>query len=162
MNRDETIEKHYRANYDKLVKRVINRVPNRSEAIAEECVQEAYYLAFKYFHTYNPNIKDFNSWFNTILNNATRLCKLKERVGAYAIDIEGMKDDLVVPEIDKDQVAIVLKGINESKERDREILTLFFVHGLKPQDVAEYTGKGRSNVRQIIFQFRRRLQSALS
>jgi RNA polymerase sigma factor (sigma-70 family) len=162
LNREQIIEKHYRNNRDKLVKRVLNRVPNRSEALAEECVQEAYFKAYKYFGTFNPAIKEFNSWFNTILNNTVRFCKLQERIGSYAVDIDNMADNLKIEDQDRELLALIYKAIDGESERSKEILTLFYISGFKSREVAEYTGKGHSNVRQIILQFRRKLYSEIS
>ena len=72
--RNSLITKHYIENYKRLVKRSMWRVPNKSLALAEECVQEAYARALKYYSTFNPKQDLFNNWFEGILRNAINDC----------------------------------------------------------------------------------------
>lgn len=158
MDRNTTIEAHYRKNYRQLVKRVLNRVPNHSHALAEEVVQEAYVRAMQYWRSYNPARGDFDRWFNLILRNAVADCINSESGGPLSLDDDDrdikpfvMFEDHSIPK------AVALKvqdGINAQRPEIADILNMFFNLGMRTVDIEKCSELSHTNIRQIIRRFR--------
>lgn len=153
MNKNDLITNHYVQNYSRLVKRTTWKVPNHSKAIAEECVQEAYTHALKYFATYNHTKGNFDQWFETLLRNVLNKCREIEK--DRGVSREYTEDDgveLVPYRREKLVAVVILKDLKNNTHR--EVLSLFLLYGFKTKDIAEYTGLSHTNVRQIISRFR--------
>lgn len=148
------IEQHYVDNYERLVKRSTYRVPHRSKALAEECVQEAYVRAIKYFPTFDEKRDSFEKWFEGILRNAINDCRAIEKdrgVTHELIDEDGV--DLTPTKREKYTAIGLIKSIKDSKYK--LVLSLFLLYGFQSAQISEYTGLTHSNVRQIIYKYRR-------
>ena len=158
MMRNEIIEAHYRKNYKHLVNRMVGRVTNNSYHIAEEVVQEAYFLAMKHWKAFNPERGEFGPWFNRILNNAANRSLREEQGTNLSLDNEDMDLEpfLLDSEVDipKDVVLLVQKAIREQPDDKSEVLHMFFNLGMRTREIEECTGYGHSNIRQIIRRFR--------
>jgi len=158
MNRDTVVEEHFKKYYKIVVKRAIQRVPDKSEALAEEVVQEAYAKALKFWKAYNPERSEFVTWYNRILNGCIADCIRNEGNGPPSLDNE---DDNLEPYILDDNAwiphAIVVQikeGIKQQKPDVSEVLNMFFILGMKTIDIAECTNLGHANVRKMIQRFR--------
>ena len=149
MNTD--IDKHYREQYSRLVKRIAYRLGNKY-FLAEEVVQEAYARALKYYKSFDPSYGEFDQWFSLILNNATRHCQNQEKSrGIHA-------DTLVFPNIDEQYFR---NGLEEAvaKEGDRNsiILSLYFLDGWRTPEISKLLNCNHNTVRQVINRFRERI-----
>ncbi len=151
--RNELITKHYLSHYERLVKRTIWRVPNKSKAIAEECVQEAYTRALKYFSTFDERKDLFERWFEGILRNAIHDCRDIEKDRGVSKELSDEDGAELVPYRKEKLTAIaVLRDMKE--DNNRLVLSMFLMYGFKTKDIAEYTGLSHTNVRQIIYKYR--------
>jgi RNA polymerase sigma factor (sigma-70 family) len=154
MSRNDIIGQHYVQNYDRLVKRTTWKAPNQSKAVAEECVQEAYTRALKYYATFDEKKDDFNKWFEGILRNVLNDVREIERdrgVSKELMDDDG-STELVPYRREKSTADVVLRDMK--KNTHRQVLSMFLLYGYKTRDIAEYTGLSHSNVRQIIHRYR--------
>jgi RNA polymerase sigma factor (sigma-70 family) len=147
------IEEHYRQNFEKLIKRTTWRVPNRSQALAEECVQEAYTRAMKYWKTFNPKQDIFNKWFEGILRNAVNDCRTQEADRGISIETTPEGEIPLLPDRKERIMALHIIRMLEPGPK-RSILTLFLLFGYTTKDIAEYTGIKEGTVRQIIARWR--------
>lgn len=158
MTRNQVIEEHYRLNYKRLVKIMRNRVPNKSDALAEEVVQEAYCRALKYYKGFNPEIKPFATWFNRIMNNACNSCQQSEGNNLPSMDNEDqdlepfkLMEDVSIP---LGVVVLIQTTMRQQKPDVFEILNMFFNLGMKTREIAECVDFSHTNIRQIIRRFR--------
>ena len=134
--RNRIVEEHYKNNYKRMFKNILRRV-GYNHALAEEIVQETYMRALNYFNCYNPDIKPFETWFNTILNNACRDAQQQEKNSGMSLsgDIE-----LYPCQYTRMQLKKVHKAISEIKDsKPREVLELYFISGLYPRDIVKIT-----------------------
>lgn len=165
MNKNEVVEGHYRQNYKRLVNHVANRVPNKSHALAEEVVQEAYRRALEYYKGYDPT-RAFSTWFNRILNNSCNACIQSEGGNLPSLDDEELDiepfrimEDLSIP------LEIVVRVQEEMKAQPperREVLNMFFNLGMKTREIAECVEFSHTNIRQIIRRFRIRFDEPVA
>ena len=157
--RNKQISDHYALNYERLVKRCVNRVPDRSQALAEEVVQEAYTRALKYFRTYDWKINDFDVWFNSILKNAINDCRQIERERGVSQELHENMEELVPHKMTKDAQVEVTKRIltSSAKPVERSVLTLFHIIGYKSMEISQYLSINHNTVRQIIMRFRMKM-----
>ena len=156
----EIIEYHYRKNYNKLVKSTTYRVIGKSTALAEEVVQEAYTRAVQYFPSFDENIKPFDAWFRTILNNTLRDHKSQEK--GYAMNIDDILEEGIVPIIpEQDLINKVEELIAKQSEDNQEILTLWFKYGYKPREISEISSTSPVNIRKVISNFRKSIANII-
>lgn len=157
--RDVTINAHFRTHYKALVKRMTHRVPDKSVALAEEVVQEAYARALQYWRTYDPERGDFERWFNLILNN-TASSKIREENGISTLSLDEedrdyepffLNEEMDIP---RDIVIKVQEAIKEQPSDVRDVLNMFFNLGMKTTDIEKCTRYSHTNIRQIIRRFR--------
>lgn len=161
MTKEKTIlENHYITNYDKLVKRVTYRVPHRSKALAEECVQEAYVRAIKYYATFDEKRDSFTKWFEGILRNAINDCRDIEKDRGVSHELNDDDGVELVPYKREKYTAIALiKSIKD--HRNKLVLSLFLLYGFKTIDISEYTGISHTSVRQIIYKYRNNINAVI-
>lgn len=151
----ELIEDHYRLNYNRLIKRTVWRVPHKSQALAEECVQEAYARAMSYFNTFNPERSDFNKWFEGILRNSINDCRTMEQDRGVSTETLQEEDQPLTPSRHERIVALyILKDMKEGSKK--QILSLFLLYGFKTKEISEITGIKHNTVRGTIARWRNR------
>lgn len=160
MDRNATVELHYRQHYKKLVDRFVNRVPNKSRAVAEEVVQEAYANALRCWSAFNPAKGDFGIWFNNcIIRNAFNTVVRPERGHILpSMDDEEehlepfrIKDDDYVP---RDVAAKILNAIKNERKDVSEVLNMFFVLGMTTPDIEKCTRFSNAAIRKMIQRWR--------
>lgn len=149
----ELIEKHYQDNYPLLVKRTTWKVPNKSEALAEECVQEAYTRAMKYWNTFNPKQDSFEKWFAGILRNAINDCRTQEKDRGVSTEVTDEEEMPLTPS-KKEKIVALFELRRISNLTTRRILSLFLLYGYKTRDISIYTGVAHGTVRQTIARWR--------
>lgn len=158
MNRNQTIETHYKKNYKRLVKHMTNRVPDNSPALAEEVVMEAYARALAYWESYDPTRGEFSTWFNRIMNNACAACIRDEQGTNLSMD----DDDLDLEpyrlmqdiEIPFHIIVLIQSEMNKQRPEVKEVLNMFFNLGMKTREIAECVDYNHGNIRQIVRRFR--------
>lgn len=155
--RNDVIEHHFRKNYKKQVGYITNRVPNKSHALAEEVVQEAYARALKYFDGFDPKRSAFSTWFNRILNNACSACMQEEAghpqeyIEEQELEPHRLMEELEVP---FELVVLIQEEMKAKPDDRREVLHMFFNLGMKTREIAECVEFSHTNIRQIIRRFR--------
>lgn len=162
MNKIDIIQEYYLTNYNRLVKRMTSRVPDRSLALAEEVVQEAFTRAFKYFSTFDEKKNIFEVWFNKILRNSLNDCRQIEKEKGVTYQLDENLEELSVTKEEKSQYNRIIYYIyNTENNRDREILSLFFIHGYTSKDISIYIGITDNHIRQIILKHRNKIKEEI-
>lgn len=156
MDRDATIEEHYRKNFKGLVNSVVNRVPNKSRALAEEVVQEAYCRALEYWPGFDPKRGEFKTWFNRILYNSGINCVNAEGNNVSLDDEEYDVSPFILTndDIPKDVALLIQKSMSKQRPEVYEVLNMFFNLGFKTIDIAKCTDFTHTNIRQLIHRFK--------
>jgi RNA polymerase sigma factor (sigma-70 family) len=147
------IEEHYRLHYSALVKRANRTLKDYHHA--EDCVQEAYKNAIMYLKTFDGT--DFNLWFSTIFFNMLK--KYWKEVYAKGMSQElKTKDHPLFPEEIVDRhYGLIKKEIEDSDLRDnvKQILFLFFLHGYRAKEIADFTTTPPALVNTYVSRFRK-------
>lgn len=155
----KVITEHYLINHPRLIKRFQQRVPNKSLALAEEVVQEAYARALKYFSTYDNKINTFDIWFNKILRNALNDCRQIEKDKGITYQLNENFEELSVTKEEKSQYLYILQYIYTiDNNRDKIIISLFYINGYTSKDISIYLGISDNHVRQIILRHRNKIK----
>lgn len=117
----------YEENYDSYLKQANRSLGDLS--YAEDCVQEAFENAIRYFSTYKgPCIE---SWFSRVFRNTVRDYLSYIKSGGIVTELK-YKDHPVFPEEIVDRYKGVIEWEIErfsKTDRDREILTNYFLNG---------------------------------
>lgn len=149
-----TIEEHYVANRQRLVKRMSFRAGSPENG--EDVIQEAYTRALKYWRSFNGD--NFDNWFSTILNNTLREFKNTEKGYATAEfhedEVEGSPCTIYPSRI----MAQIYEMIDGRSEVQREVLMLFFYQEYSAMDISHITPYTYSQIHQIIQRFRNELK----
>lgn len=159
--RNKVVEKHYRENFNKYVKIGANALSNRSEA-GEDVTHNAYKKALEYFFCFNPELRSFNTWFNTIFKHCIADFRNEER-GLVSEDnmarvpiVEGFSDEIkkeIKLFIDKNYKNLYYNG---KLKPEPEVLSLYYFTGLSPKEISYLIeDMTEANVRQIISRFSR-------
>ncbi len=156
--KNELITQHYLGNYTRLVKTAVRRVPNNSQALAEEVVQEAYARALKYFRAYDEK-SDFNKWFNGIFRNAVNDCRTAEKEHGCTFEYnENLHDLEPISRYQSDLWDTTMKSIAKiENERDRNIMVHYYMSGFSSREISEYTGINHNTVRVIILRHKEKM-----
>jgi len=148
------IEKHFRDNRQRLVKRMSYRAG--SPAAAEDIVQESYYRALKYHRSFDG--KNFDNWFSTILNNTLKEYKNSEK-GYSAAEYEEDEGDGTPCQMYPSRVMVQIFELIETKSLVQiEVLMLYFHQEYTAKDISVITSHTYSQVHQIILRFRNELK----
>lgn len=151
--RNKLIDAYYRTNYAKLVKKVSGR--SETPENAEDIVQNAFVNALTYYKSYNPAIKDFDTWFGVILNNSLkRFMKDARRFGTTDEFDEEMHEGVELTQLGDDLVKKVTGEINKKNKTNKEVLSLYFLKGYKPADIAEVVDLPARAIVQCVHRFK--------
>lgn len=155
MDRDNTIEAHYRDNYERLVRSIGHRVGYDN---SEDAVQEAYARALKYWPAFDPDEGTFVQWFTSILNNAQKdVLNIQTRTVAVSLTdtmSAGARSGGALQGLELAKVAELL-GLEPPPRR--QALKLALVEGYSYIEVAEMLPMTVGNIKWHVNQFRKKL-----
>lgn len=153
------IDKHYRANFETLVKK-LGRYSQ--PAVAEDIVQESYLRALTYWEAF-PDDGETDKWMNAVINNCARDFHRTEILQGMA-DPEMGEEQFVnasaIPSIMKQEV---LDLIVKKEEKICDILYLALIYQWKPSEIVK-AGKAdtAAMVRQTVHRFRKELKDVFA
>lgn len=148
----------FRKNRERHLK-TINKILYGNRETSEDVVQEAYYKAYKYIDTYQPERSSFNTWFNKILFNTLRDYQREFKNTPQQVDMD------VEFCIDGDQYEFNLnssKSIEElidktKNQKHRKYLVLYYILGYSAREIAETEGTTVTNITTICNRFRKKV-----
>lgn len=128
MDRDTVVTEHYLANFDNLVRFfTFKRQGNRQEA--EDIIQEAYYRALKYFHTFDPMAWMFSTWINKIIYNCEKdFNKANLKHGMNDEFDEEFYEPIVEDHAEVQDVHSIRRMIYRQPKEQRSLLLLYYVY----------------------------------
>lgn len=152
------IEEYYRENYKGMVKRARGRL-NGNIHLAEEAVQSTFVKAMTYYHGFDPAVKSFDAWINTIMNNTIRDIRQTEMTRGIVKDEEASHTLEAVPIQDPYSNEITNKVDREieriSNKGHKYVCSLFFKMGIEPKAIKDLVeGESVSNISKILSRFR--------
>lgn len=150
------IEKHYRHNFNSLVKRLKFRAG--SVEAAEDIIQDAYERALLYIGSFNVG-ENFNHWFMRVVSNALKDYKNNEKGRGY----EELNHDILLGEINPMFESYYKEEVKElislKKEAHQEILSLYFTFGYGLKQITHITDIPYKTVSQAIQRFKTELKN---
>ena len=154
----DTIEQHYRENFDRLSKQWGRRFDNTT--IGQDVVQESYFRAIKYFHTYDQSQK-FDNWFGRILHNTYRDFRNEEQ-GHTHEEI----DEFALPGVENSNevdrlLAQIIERIGKERPEHQHILVYAFQHGYSPTEISHFSDLTHRNIRKIVSDYRTKIRKML-
>lgn len=149
-----TIEKHFKENREKLVKRMTFRCGVREDA--EDIVQEAYYRALRYIRSCQDD--NFEKWLSTILNNCLREQKNIQMGHSADVFEEEEAEGTQCPHYSDHIMREVFKLIDTKSDVQREVLNLYFRQEYSAIDISRLTNYSYAQCHQIILRFRNELK----
>jgi RNA polymerase sigma-70 factor (ECF subfamily) len=156
-NRNSIIEDFYKANYNKLVKKVSGRAATPENA--EDIVQNAFVKGLQYWDSYNPQVKGLDEWFGCILNNCLKDFMKDER--NYGMAMEFDEEEVAgiemssIPDNLKEKIT---KEIGLASVKNQQVLTLYYCQGHTVSEIVQMTGLKPKHVKLIAERFRNHMQ----
>ncbi len=150
----QQIEQHFLANRQRYVKKYTFKAGTPEDA--EDIVQEAYCRLLKYHSSFHG--KEFDKWFNTILNNC--FFDLKNEQAGHAADLfdEEEAEGVQCPHYSDHVMREVYELIGTKSLVQQEILMLHFQQEYTPIDISRCTEHSYANCHQVIRRFREELK----
>lgn len=149
------IDKHYRENFDRLVKSYTRFISSKERA--EDVIQEAYVRALSFWEAYDPE-RPFDKWFNGIISSALRDNKRAENMHGM-VDIKEAYDVPVkaaaIPAVILNQVTA---RINSKKDQEAAILRLTLFDHYRPGEISQIIRLSPGAIRQIVHRFREEIK----
>lgn len=161
---NEVIDKHYKENYEILLKRVNRRLGCLEDA--EDVVQEAFSRAIEYYNSYNPKkCKYFNNWFDVILNNVYKKFITEKKSGGMTKSLDDSLDEIqpVLPDHYKSISKKELKRLINSRSGDsKEVISLNINFGYNPSEIKLLTGYKLTFIYNTIKSFSKEIKELYS
>ena len=144
---EEEFTQFFRANYDKQVIK-IRRIMGGDHATASDVVSEAYTRAWKRKSKFNPDLGEFEKWFNSILYNTMR------DIIKDLADIDFIDEPV---EREKNMIHAIARIDNPEHRR---ILELNLIQGYKEKEIMKLIGPSykSGDIRKIVYRFKGRLR----
>lgn len=159
------IEKHYKSNYDLLVKMTVSKVVGNSIHLAEEIVQEAYANVME---RKLEDIQFVNSYLIATISHLIQDVNLAERLRGMSGDkradhgLDFHQDDVYdVHEIECDMQRSflqlhrreVVRAISKSVPRVSKVVDLFFLKGYSHKEISNMLGIAEQTSKNIVCRF---------
>jgi len=135
---------------------------------AEEIAQDSFLKAYQKLDTFKGKSK-FSTWLYTIVyrNSISKIRKkniVTTDIDAFVLD--NHTTDLEFPQIEAikngEQKKYVAKAINNLKEMDALLITLFYLNENSVEEIEQITGLTKTNVKVKLFRARKKLFNELS
>lgn len=150
------IEKFYRANYGKLVKRMRWRAGTVQDA--EDIVQEAFCRAIKYKESFMMGLP-FNHWFQRILSNALRDHKNAEKGLSNSVEYgEEHAEPVDCPAYNKQLRRQIEEEMMLMDDESCEVVSLYFTYNYNLKDIVHITNVKYKTVDNIIQRFKHKIR----
>lgn len=152
------IEQHYRKHFNRLSKQWGRRFDNPT--VGQDVVNEAYYRALKYYHTYKID-QPFDNWLGRIIQNSYKDHRMEEQGHAHEeIDEFSFEGTENTHEVDR-LIQQVIEKIKEEKPEHQEVLYYAFQHGYSPREISEFYEMNHRYIRKIVSDYRGKIRKML-
>ena len=148
MDNLEAIEEFYKENFNKLVIRCKGKV---GVDYAEDVVQETFYRALRYHHSFNPDRHDIGAWIARIMGNCVNNM-LSERRGIPAMQpYDDEEEDYVEWEGEEQRQADILEiaiglCLGRTSGDGLEVWELSIFQQMGPKEISMVLNKPLSTV----------------
>lgn len=150
------IEKFYKANHSKLVKRMSYRAGSIQDA--EDIVQEAFYRAIKYKETFMMGLP-FNHWFQRILSNSLRDYKNMQKGLSNSVEYgEEHSEPVECPSYNQQLKRQIEDEMMLLDDEAAEVVSLYFTYNYMPRDITRITNVKYKTVDNIIQRFKHKIR----
>lgn len=159
MTREEVysiIDKYYRANYKKCVKKVLNR--SGSWHNAEDVVQEAFTRALQYWVSLEHK-DSFQAWFEKILGNALKTQAADNRMRGMTAGMPDERDTQLPTQFNSALIEELKRDVRELPQPRRKILELVLFHGYDPLDITRIEDISQSAVWAMVSRYRAEIRA---
>ena len=155
--RNELMETAYVSHYNVLYKKAYSRL--KSVLDAEDAVHDAFELALKYYHSYNPKKAGLGAWVSTILTNVITDVQADVRGQGMVFEFkEELNEGHEMTHLGDELLEKMLGHIAERPDADvRAALTLYFVQGAKPGEIGRIIGSTSNKVWKIVHRFKQNM-----
>lgn len=156
----QRIHDHYVTHRKQLVKQAYSTLGD--SGYAEDCVQETYERALKYYAAYSEG--NFEGWFFGIFRNTVRdyLSYIRNNGMSQQFEEDGVEEERVT--ISSVNKLLLFKEVTEysAEELTTSILTLYYLQGYSAKAVSILTGATVFKIYNIANKFKNSLEEKYS
>jgi RNA polymerase sigma factor (sigma-70 family) len=140
----QSILTHYKENREALGKKAGRILKDHS--YGEDAAQEAYENALKYYKAFNPDRGEFDKWFNKIFWRT---------ISRYQGFVKGTGHMEVINEWEVNpEIAKTFLEETSLSDNYKRVLTLLYVNGYTPKEVAKMDGVSTSVIYRSVHLFK--------
>jgi RNA polymerase sigma-70 factor, ECF subfamily len=159
----EAFGKLYLIYLDRIYRYVFFKV-NHDKHIAEDITEIIFIKAMQHINTFLPDQGTFQAWLYRIAHNTVldhyKTYKTANRIQENTASVEAIEK--LEEEIDtRQKLAAVMNAMRELTEEQQSVLSLRFIEGLNPREIAYITNKHEDAVRAIQYRALKTLKKKL-
>lgn len=141
------LELLYRRIYPALLLYAVKYMGNETDFLAEDCVQNAIFSAWKRKAQFDSNYTLKSFLYTSVKNEIISLYRKKRAKERYSsqLDNELFFTNSV---IDQEAQLLLYNAIHDLPEKERQVFELSFIEGLKSLEIAEKLGVSDSTVKK--------------
>ena len=150
------IEEHYKEHYDRL-RKLAGRILEDPH-LGEDCAQQTYEMAIKYFASFDAEKGSIDVWLNRIFFNQLNNYRKFKRDKGIVKEFDVHAVEIKFPELLESHRGLSIKEIGlDGHEYQQEVLSLFLIQGYKAKEIAEFLDMSLSAVNKTVDRFRKHL-----
>lgn len=140
--RDQAAFEALHAQYERLVRRMAQRILNNDEQAAEEVVQDVFFQIWRWPEKWDPARGTFVSWLLTVTRHTAidhqRRLKRQQTLSVETIEHIGSNHNDDEPHSDDQRVLKAL--LRRLPQEQRQVVVLAFLRGMTHDEIARHLG----------------------
>jgi len=156
LNMKEELAQLFKDKYDDYVRMYKSRAGAQD---VEDVIQEAFYRALYYKHTFNPALVPLEHWMSGILDNCLRDLLREKQNGSSMHDKLTEDSAIIEPRGDEGFTKILTQEIGKKSGDSKNALYLYFLCGYELREVHRVVGGSYSSINQAVVRFKDMLRS---
>lgn len=135
---------------------------SRSEAEAEDLLQEGFIRVFKYLHTYSKS-GSFEGWMRRIFVNVALKTISKKRYSHESVGIDDLPENSIAPSvISKMSADQIMQLVDQLPDGYRTVFNMYVVEGYSHKEIAKQLGVEEATSRSQLVKARRLLRDQIT
>ena len=153
----DDIRQLFKDRYDDYIRMYKSRAGAQD---VEDVIQEAFYRALYYKHTFNPALVPLEHWMSGILDNCLRDLLREKQNGSSMHDKLTEDSAIIEPRGDEGFTKILTQEIGKKSGDNKNVLYLYFLCGYELREVHRVVGGSYNTIISWVSRFKDKLRAS--